>query len=556
MLDAGGASGRRSNAAIASGGMPASAPPNRPRTGALDLARDVDRGRRVVAAVARPASRRSRSRRRGRARASAQERQPAAEAEADREQRARPAPSSDRTAAGGRPDVGGDPGPRRLRDVRHVLEGVVAGVSRPAVRPNQSIASGVDAVLGEPQGELLVVGMEPADVGQDHDPGPGRLAWRGPGTPGSGCRRRPSASARLESSAPPAIGAIGGRLSRSKHIGRSSARSWPPTVRRTRRRCRAGAAGGPRDAGGRMPRRCLPAAPSSSRSSAARPSPTPTGSSASPAGSRASARPATTSSSSCRRWATPPTSCSASPPRSPTSPTRASSTSSSRPASTRARRSCRWRSTRSASPAISLTGPQAGITTDGRYGRARIAGDRAAPASAGARRRQGRHRRRLPGPERARPRTTTRSRRSAAAAATRPRSPSPPASAPTAARSSPTSAASTPPTRASSPDARQLAGHRLRGDARARPPGRPGHAGPGRRARLGQRRRHRGPQLVRGRAGHAHQGGPARGAAQQGPRPRPRPERRQGHARRRAGPAGRRPRRSSSRSPRPASTST
>ena len=99
-------------------------------------------------------------------------------------------------------------------------------------------------------------------------------------------------------------------------------------------------------------------------------------------------------------------------------------------------------------------------------------------------------------------------------------------------------------------------GHRLRGDARARAPGRPGHAGPGGRARLGQRRRHRGPQLVRGRPRHAHQGGSVRGAAQQGPRARPRPERRQGHGRRRAGPAGRRARRSSIRSPRPGSTST
>ena len=53
------------------------------------------------------------------------------------------------------------------------------------------------------------------------------------------------------------------------------------------------------------------------------------------------------------------------------------------------------------------------------------------------------------------------------------------------------------------PDARQLADHRLRGDARARPPGRPGHADPGGRARLGQRRRHRGPELVRGRARNA-----------------------------------------------------
>ena len=54
--------------------------------------------------------------------------------------------------------------------------------------------------------------------------------------------------------------------------------------------------------------------------------------------------------------------------------TRASSTSCSRPASTRARPSSRWRSTRIGVAAISLTGPQAGITTDGTYGRARIAG--------------------------------------------------------------------------------------------------------------------------------------------------------------------------------------
>ncbi|MEJ7695740.1 MAG: hypothetical protein WKF78_03740 [Candidatus Limnocylindrales bacterium] len=47
-------------------------------------------------------------------------------------------------------------------------------------------------------------------------------------------------------------------------------------------------------------------------------------------------------------------------------------------------------------------------------------------------------------------------------------------------------------------------------------------------------------QLLRGRPGHAHQGGPPRGAAQQGPRARPRPERGQGHRGRRAGPAGHR----------------
>ncbi len=42
--------------------------------------------------------------------------------------------------------------------------------------------------------------------------------------------------------------------------------------------------------------------------------------------------------------------------------------------------------------------------------------------------------------------------------------------------------------------------------------------------------------------GHAHQGGPARGAAQQGPRPGPRPERGQDHPGRGPRPAGRRPR--------------
>ena len=263
--------------------------------------------------------------------------------------------------------------------------------------------------------------------------------------------------------------------------------------------------------------------------------------------------PATTSSSSSRRWATPPTSCSASPPRSPTSPTRASSTCCSPPASTRRRRCCRWPSTALGSPAISLTGPQAGITTDGRYGRARIAGieprrvreeleagkvvivagfqgqSTAAPTrDHDARPRRQRH-------DRGRPRRRA-ARRALPDLHRRPRH---------LHRGS-----------AARPEGAPAAGHRLRGDARARPPGRPGHAGPRGRARLGQRRRHRGPQLVRGRPGHAHQGGPARGAAQQGPRARPRPERRQGHRSSpcRTGRAS--PGRSSSRWPRPASTST
>ncbi len=102
-------------------------------------------------------------------------------------------------------------------------------------------------------------------------------------------------------------------------------------------------------------------------------------------------------------------------------------------------------------PAISLTGPQAGITTDGRYGKARIAGIdprrvRAELAAgkvvivagfqgmsvAAARRPGGRRRRRRATS------TPPRSRRSAAAARTRPRSRWRPGSAPIAARSTPT----------------------------------------------------------------------------------------------------------------------
>ena len=147
---------------------------------------------------------------------------------------------------------------------------------------------------------------------------------------------------------------------------------------------------------------------------------------------------------------------------------RASSTSCSPPASTRARRSCRWRSTSLGVPAISLTGPQAGITTDGRYGRARIAGIDPRRVRAELGRRQGRDRRRLPGHERrarstastARRRRATstppRSRRSAAAARTRPPSRSPPGSAPTAARSTPTSRGIYTADPRIVPDARQL----------------------------------------------------------------------------------------------------
>ena len=218
-------------------------------------------------------------------------------------------------------------------------------------------------------------------------------------------------------------------------------------------------------------------------------------------------------------------------------------------------------------PAISLTGAQAGIPTDGRYGRARIANVDPRRVRAGARAGQGRDRGRLPGhgrpttrpaPSRADPPASPRRRdddprpRRLRHDRRRPGRPAGRRPLPDLHRR-PRHLHRRPAPRRPTPASCR---HRLRGDARAGPPGRPGDADPRRRARLGQRRRHRGPELVRGRARHAHQGGPARGAAQQGPRPGPRPERRQGHAGRRAGPAGRRPDASSSRWRRPASTST
>ena len=113
-------------------------------------------------------------------------------------------------------------------------------------------------------------------------------------------------------------------------------------------------------------------------------------------------------------------------------------------------------------PAISLTGAQAGITTDGRYGKARIAGIdprrvRAELAAgkvvivAGFQGMSVAATEGLDGtPDREATSTRRRSRRSGAAARTRRPSRWPRASTPTAARSTPTSAASTPPTRASS----------------------------------------------------------------------------------------------------------
>ena len=68
------------------------------------------------------------------------------------------------------------------------------------------------------------------------------------------------------------------------------------------------------------------------------------------------------------------------------------------------------------------------------------------------------------------------------------------------------------------PDARLIAGDRLRGDARAGPPGRAGDADASGGARLGERRRHPRPLDLQRPSRHDHQGGDRHGAARQGPR--------------------------------------
>ena len=86
-------------------------------------------------------------------------------------------------------DVGADAGPRRLLARGACTRSSASRVATPAVRPNQSMASGVDAVLGEAQGQLLVERVQPADVGQDDDP---RRRSARPGVPGTRrtrCRR-------------------------------------------------------------------------------------------------------------------------------------------------------------------------------------------------------------------------------------------------------------------------------------------------------------------------------------------------------------------------------
>ena len=78
----------------------------------------------------------------------------------------------------GRLDVGGDPAPGRLRHVRRVVE--VGAASFGARGPAEPIdGDRVRAPLREPQRELLVVGMEPAHIGQDHDRGASRRGRAG-----------------------------------------------------------------------------------------------------------------------------------------------------------------------------------------------------------------------------------------------------------------------------------------------------------------------------------------------------------------------------------------
>ncbi len=109
------------------------------------------------------------------------------------------------------------PRPRRLRDVRHVLEAVLAS---PAARRSGRTSRSRSHRRRAPR----TAGPAPRSRGGVRE----RLAGSrsrhrsasspGRGTPGTGSRPRHGASARTESRAPPAMGAIGGRESRSKHI--------------------------------------------------------------------------------------------------------------------------------------------------------------------------------------------------------------------------------------------------------------------------------------------------------------------------------------------------
>ena len=111
------------------------------------------------------------------------ERQPAAEAEPDHEQGPDAPIGSRAELVRSRPDVGRQADPGRLVDMRVVLERGVAwrvGGGRP---PEVVDRQCLDACLGEPKGEFLVVVVQAADVGQDDDPGPGRLGGACPECP-------------------------------------------------------------------------------------------------------------------------------------------------------------------------------------------------------------------------------------------------------------------------------------------------------------------------------------------------------------------------------------
>ena len=75
-------------------------------------------------------------------------------------------------------DVGGDPAPRRRRDVGHVLEALAAVVV--GRRPPEPVdRQRIDPVLREPQRQLLVERVQAADVREQQDGRAVRL--RGPG---------------------------------------------------------------------------------------------------------------------------------------------------------------------------------------------------------------------------------------------------------------------------------------------------------------------------------------------------------------------------------------
>ena len=201
-------------------------------------------------------------------------------------------------------------------------------------------------------------------------------------------------------------------------------------------------------AGGRRgPLVALLGCPSSSRSSAARPSPTPSGSGRSPTTSPAPVAAATTSSPSSRPWARRPTSCSTSPHGCPTPGPGGRWTCSSRPVSARRWRWCRWRWPTLGCPAASFTGSQAGILTDTDPHQG--AGSSTCGATASARRWRGAGRRSSAAPRACRPSAII---TFLGGVAPIPRRwPSPTRSAPTPASSTPTCPACSRPTPASCP---------------------------------------------------------------------------------------------------------